>query len=146
MLPEGVERVFHRSDTAGYQIDLLKYCAEGKSERFGVIKFAIINLPGRVIHHARQLVVRLTRNHPSNAILIAGRSRILQLACGPSGDTGDTGLLQPAFCRGRAVAQPMLRSERPTTGVFEGRLPAAFTQSTMKTQSFAAKLGPRTSK
>ena len=84
-LPEGVERVFHRSDTAGYQIDLLKYCAEGKSERFGVIKFAIINLPGRVIHHARQLVVRLTRNHPSNAILIAGRSRILQLACGPSG-------------------------------------------------------------
>ncbi len=73
------------SFATGYQIDLLKYCAEGKSERFGVIKFAIINLPGRVIHHARQLVVRLTRNHPSNAILIAGRSRILQLACGPSG-------------------------------------------------------------
>jgi len=77
--------VHERWLSAGYQIDLLKYCAEGKSERFGVIKFAIINLPGRVIHHARQLVVRLTRNHPSNAILIAGRSRILQLACGPSG-------------------------------------------------------------
>lgn len=40
-LPEGVETVFVRSDTAGYQKDLLRYCAEGKSERFGVIEFAI---------------------------------------------------------------------------------------------------------
>ena len=40
-LPEGVEQVFVRSDTAGYQTELLRYCAEGKSERFGVIGFAI---------------------------------------------------------------------------------------------------------
>jgi hypothetical protein len=40
-LPEGVETVFVRSDSAGYQKDLLRYCAEGKSERFGVIEFAI---------------------------------------------------------------------------------------------------------
>jgi hypothetical protein len=40
-LPEGVEKVFVRSDTAGYQKDLLRYCAEGGSERFGVIEFAI---------------------------------------------------------------------------------------------------------
>jgi|JTFP01.1.fsa_nt_gb hypothetical protein len=40
-LPEGVEDVFVRSDTAGYQKDLLRYCAEGQSERFGVIEFAI---------------------------------------------------------------------------------------------------------
>lgn len=40
-LPEGVETVFVRSDTAGYQKDLLRYCAEGKSKRFGVIEFAI---------------------------------------------------------------------------------------------------------
>ncbi len=40
-LPEGVEKVYLRADTAGYQQDLLKYCAEGKSERFGVIEFAI---------------------------------------------------------------------------------------------------------
>ena len=159
-LPKGVEQVFHRSDSAGYQIDLLKYCAEGRSERFGVIEFAIaadvtdsfkeavaevpdadwhalyrtyddgmrieldqqwaevcyvpnwaghskkgpayrfvaireplrqleipgtINLPGRIIHHARQLVVRLTKNHPSNAILITARQRILMLAYQPSG-------------------------------------------------------------
>ncbi len=40
-LPESVEEVFLRSDTAGYQHELLRYCAEGKNERFGIIKFAI---------------------------------------------------------------------------------------------------------
>jgi hypothetical protein len=40
-LPEGVEKVAMRSDTAGYQWDLLRYCAEGKDERFGVIDFAV---------------------------------------------------------------------------------------------------------
>jgi len=40
-LPEGVEKVYLRADTAGYQHDLLKYCAEGKDERFGVIEFSI---------------------------------------------------------------------------------------------------------
>jgi hypothetical protein len=29
-----------RSDSAGCQWDLLRYCAEGQSERFGVIDFA----------------------------------------------------------------------------------------------------------
>jgi len=41
LLPFGVEQVFLRSDTAGYQHNLLKYCAEGKNTRFGVIEFAI---------------------------------------------------------------------------------------------------------
>lgn len=40
-LPDGVKKVFLRSDTAGYQQDLLKYCAEAKNKRFGVIEFAI---------------------------------------------------------------------------------------------------------
>jgi len=40
-IPPGVEKVFLRSDTAGYQHELLQYCAEGKNERFGVIEFAI---------------------------------------------------------------------------------------------------------
>jgi hypothetical protein len=40
-LPDGVEQVMLRSDSAGYQEDLLKYCAEGKNARFGVIEFAI---------------------------------------------------------------------------------------------------------
>ncbi len=41
LLPPGVERVRHRSDTAGYQWELLRYCAEGKHPRFGVIEFAV---------------------------------------------------------------------------------------------------------
>ena len=40
-LPDGVERVKLRSDTAGYQQGLLRYCAEGRDERFGVIEFAV---------------------------------------------------------------------------------------------------------
>ncbi len=41
MLPAGVKQVRLRSDTAGYQNDLLKYCAEGEDERFGFIEFAV---------------------------------------------------------------------------------------------------------
>jgi hypothetical protein len=40
-IPAGVEKVSLRSDSAGYQTDLLKYCCEGKNERFGVIGFTI---------------------------------------------------------------------------------------------------------
>lgn len=41
MLPQGVETVSLRSDSAGYQTELLKYCAEGHNERFGKIDFVI---------------------------------------------------------------------------------------------------------
>ena len=40
-LPEEVKQVRFRSDTAGYQHNLLKYCATGENSRFGVIEFAI---------------------------------------------------------------------------------------------------------
>lgn len=40
-VPSGVKTVNLRSDAAGYQEDLLKYCAEGKNKRFGVIEFAV---------------------------------------------------------------------------------------------------------
>jgi hypothetical protein len=41
LLPAGVEQVRLRSDTAGYQHSLLRYCARGEDERFGRIEFAI---------------------------------------------------------------------------------------------------------
>ena len=41
LLPEGVEQVRLRSDTAGYQHTLLRYCEEGKGHRFGRIEFAV---------------------------------------------------------------------------------------------------------
>ena len=40
-LPDSVRTVSLRSDTAGYQEELLLYCGEGKDQRFGVIEFAI---------------------------------------------------------------------------------------------------------
>ena len=41
LLPSDVEYVHLRSDSAGYQEDLVRYCAEGTDPRFGVISFAI---------------------------------------------------------------------------------------------------------
>ena len=41
LLPEGVDEVRLRSDTAGYQHELLRYCARGENPRFGVIHFAV---------------------------------------------------------------------------------------------------------
>jgi hypothetical protein len=40
-LPDGIEQVRLRSDSAGYQHDLLKYCELGEDERFGRMEFAI---------------------------------------------------------------------------------------------------------
>jgi hypothetical protein len=40
-VPEGIKEVTIRSDTAGYQEAILRYCAEGENERFGVIDFTI---------------------------------------------------------------------------------------------------------
>lgn len=40
-LPPGVEKVRMRSDSAGYQHDLLRYCDSGENERFGRIEFAV---------------------------------------------------------------------------------------------------------
>lgn len=40
-LPKEVKQVRLRSDTAGYQHKLLRYCATGENSRFGVIEFAI---------------------------------------------------------------------------------------------------------
>lgn len=41
LLPADVQQVYLRSDSAGYQEDLIRYCAEGDDPRFGVIPFAI---------------------------------------------------------------------------------------------------------
>jgi hypothetical protein len=56
LLPEGVKHVRLRSDTAGYQIELLKYCALGKNERFGVIEFAISSPVTEGLKQAAQAV------------------------------------------------------------------------------------------
>jgi len=41
LVPAGVNKIYLRSDTAAYLVELLKYCAEAKNRRFGVIEFAV---------------------------------------------------------------------------------------------------------
>ncbi len=41
LLPAAAGQVGLRSNTSGYQQELLKYCAEGKHPKFRVIKFAV---------------------------------------------------------------------------------------------------------
>lgn len=40
-LPVGVEKVLVRADSAGYEHELMAYCAEGKNKRFGKLEFAV---------------------------------------------------------------------------------------------------------
>jgi hypothetical protein len=40
-LPEGVDSVYYRGDSASFVQELLRYCAEGKNERFGTVHFTI---------------------------------------------------------------------------------------------------------
>ena len=42
VLPEGVESVRLRSDTAGYQYDLLRYCEREENERFGRMSLPLV--------------------------------------------------------------------------------------------------------
>ena len=44
------------------------------------IRFALINLPGRIVDHARDPIIRLVRNYPSFALLVEARQRIMRFA------------------------------------------------------------------
>ena len=55
------------------------------TKRMKAIRFSLIGLPGRVMTHARGLVVRLVKNHPSLAVLVQARQRIMELGYAPCG-------------------------------------------------------------
>jgi hypothetical protein len=55
--PEGIKKVTIRSDTAGYQEALLRYCAEGKDERFGEIDFTVSSKVGEGFKQAAKAVL-----------------------------------------------------------------------------------------
>ncbi len=55
------------------------------TQRMKAIRFSLIGLPGRVMNHARGLIVRLVKNHPSLAVLVKARQRIMELDYTPSG-------------------------------------------------------------
>ena len=47
------------------------------TKRMKAIRFALINLPGRIIKRSRELIIRLTGGHASNELLLMIRRRIL---------------------------------------------------------------------
>ncbi len=55
------------------------------AKRMKALRFALINLPGRVIRHARRLIIRLSATGDALARLLAARQTIQALAHGPAG-------------------------------------------------------------
>lgn len=55
------------------------------SKRLKAVRFALINLAGRVLERSRTLIIRLSGGHPSFEILLEARRRIAALAAEPSG-------------------------------------------------------------
>jgi hypothetical protein len=55
------------------------------AKRMKALRFALINLPGRVVHHARKLIIRLSAVGDTLALLLSARRTILALAQGPDG-------------------------------------------------------------
>lgn len=66
----------------------MKALAWGKRwahKRMKAVRFALINLPGRVLEHARRMIIRLTGGHPSFREIIEARWRIARLVPAGSG-------------------------------------------------------------
>ena len=53
------------------------------TKRLKAVRFALICLAGRVVRHARRLIIRLARGHPSYDLLVSARQRIAALANAP---------------------------------------------------------------
>lgn len=83
-LPDGVKKVRLRSDNAGYQHDLLKYCETGKN-KMKAIRYRVIHIPARILNHSRELIIQLRKGHPSFALLKDARLRIMEMRCVPVG-------------------------------------------------------------
>ena len=54
-------------------------------KRLKALRFALINLPGMVVTHARRLIVRLSMAHPALDLVLSARRRIAELAQEPAG-------------------------------------------------------------
>jgi len=59
--------------------------ADWATKRMKALRFALINLPGRVIRHARRLIIRVSATGDGLALLLAARRTIEALAHGPAG-------------------------------------------------------------
>ena len=55
------------------------------AKRMKALRFRLIGLPGRVVNHARNLIIRLSAGAEALEIFITARQTIRALACGPAG-------------------------------------------------------------
>ncbi len=58
---------------------------EWVAKRMKALRFALINLPARVIRHARRLILRLPDGHPGLDLVLEARKTLKGLARGPTG-------------------------------------------------------------
>ena len=66
----------------------MKHLVPGKdwiTKRMKALRFHLIGLPGRVISHARRLIIRLGAEAEALSLFITARQTIRALACGPGG-------------------------------------------------------------
>lgn len=61
----------------------LAFLEQWQTKRLKNVRYHLIDLPGRVIRHARALIIRLAASHPANELLITARARILALVRPP---------------------------------------------------------------
>jgi hypothetical protein len=62
-----------------------EYRDEALTKRMKALRFRLIGLPGRVVSHARKLIIRLGAGAEALGLIISARQAIRALACGPSG-------------------------------------------------------------
>lgn len=72
----------HNLNTAMKRLVLGK---EWATKRMKALRFRLIGLPGRVVSHARRLIIRLGAAADALGTMIAARQTIRALACGPAG-------------------------------------------------------------
>ncbi len=58
------------------------------TKRLKATRFHLINLPGRVINHARGLIIRISHDHPSFGLFLTARSQIARFALSPDVPSG----------------------------------------------------------
>ena len=72
----------HNLNTAMKRLVLGKDWA---TKRMKALRFRLIGLPGRVVRHARKLIIRLGAEAEVLGMIVAARQTIRALACGPAG-------------------------------------------------------------
>ena len=55
------------------------------TKRMKALRFRLIGLPGRVVRHARKLIIRLGAGPEALETIVNARAAIRALACGPAG-------------------------------------------------------------